>query len=103
MFGLSGISDRFCLGRVWFGSGRFWVNQFLVKYARHAKTSKFVKNFESVMVQFESIQISGLFFSEYISNVESNIDLNYSVQILNFRSSLLGLILVLGGHPYSNV
>ena len=47
MFGLSDISDRFSLGRVWFGSGRFRVNQILVKYARHAKTSNFVENFGS--------------------------------------------------------
>ena len=47
MFGLNDVSGRFGSGRVWFGSGRFRVNQFLVKYARNAKTSNFVENFGS--------------------------------------------------------
>ena len=45
MFGLNEISGRFGLGRVWFSSGQFLVNQFLVKCACHAKTSNFVENF----------------------------------------------------------
>jgi len=36
MFGLTDISGYFGLGRVWFRSGRFGVNQVLVKYTRHA-------------------------------------------------------------------
>ena len=37
MFGLSDISGRLGLGRVWFSSSGFQVNQILVKYACHAK------------------------------------------------------------------
>ena len=51
MFGLSDISGHFGLGRVLFGSGRFRVNQFLVKYACHAKTSNFVENFGSGFIR----------------------------------------------------
>ena len=60
MFGLSDISGRFGLGRVWFGSDRFRVNQFLMKYARHAKTSNFVENFGSGMGPGHSVRVSGL-------------------------------------------
>ena len=51
MFGLNDVS-----GRVWFGSGRFRVNQFLIKYARNVKTSNFVENFGSGMVRVGSGQ-----------------------------------------------
>ena len=56
MFGLNDVSGRFSSGRVWFGSGRFRFNQFLVKYARNAKTSNFVENFRSGMVRVNSGQ-----------------------------------------------
>ena len=62
---------RFGLDRVWLSSGRFRVNQFLVKYALHAKTSNFVENFESGMVRFGSIRISGPLSGEHISSVGS--------------------------------
>jgi len=58
---LNDISGRFGLGWVWFDSGRFRVNQFLVKYTRHAKTSNFVKKFGSGMVWCLSIRVSGQF------------------------------------------
>jgi len=54
MFRLNDISDRFGSGRVWFGSGQVRVNQCLVKYAPHAKTSNFVKIFRSGMVRVNS-------------------------------------------------
>ena len=66
MFWLSDISDLFSLSRVWVGSGRFRVNQFFVKYARHGKTSNFVENFESGMVRFWSIRTPGPLSCEHI-------------------------------------
>jgi len=68
MFGLSDISGRFGLGRVWFSSDRFWVNQFLMKCAHHAKTSNFVENLGSGMVRAGSIRVSG----EHISGLGSD-------------------------------
>jgi len=46
------VKWHFGLDRVWFSSGRFRVNQFLVKYARPAKTNNFVEYFGSDMVHF---------------------------------------------------
>ena len=43
-----------------FGSGQLWDNQFLVRETCHAKTSKFVRNFELDIVRFKSVRISGL-------------------------------------------
>ena len=76
MFGLNDISGRFGLGRVWFGSGRVRVNQFLVKYTRHAKTSNFVKKFGSGMVRFGSIRVSGPLSGKHISGVGSSMGLS---------------------------
>ena len=84
MFRLNEISGRFGLGRVWFGSGRFQINQFLVKYACHTKTSNFVENFGSGMVQFGSIRILGPLLGEHISGMGPG----YSVRV-----SGLGLVL----------
>ena len=81
MFGLNDISGRFDLGRVWFGSGRVWVNQFLIKYNRHAKRSNFVKNFGSGMVRFGSIRISGPLSGEHISSVGSGMGPGRSVRV----------------------
>ena len=89
MFRLSEISDRFGLGRVWFGSGRFRVNQFLVKYPRHTKTSNFVENFASGMVRFVSIWILGLFSGEHISGVGLGMGPGYLVRVSGLRSVLL--------------
>ena len=91
MFGLNDISGRFDLGRVWFGSGRFRVNQFLVKYARHAKTSNFLENFGSSMVRFGSIRVSGPLSGEHISGVGSGMGLGHSVRVLGLGSVLPGL------------
>ena len=76
------------LGRVWFGSGRFRLNQFLVKYACHAKTSNFVENFGSGMVRFASIRASGPLSSEHNSGVDLGMDSGRSVRV-----SDLGLVL----------
>ena len=71
MFGLNDILSRFDLGRVWFGSGRFQVNQFLAKYVRHTKTSDFVQSCGSGMVCFGSIRVLGPLSVEQISGVGS--------------------------------
>ena len=81
MFRLSDISGRFGLGRVWFGSGRFRVNQFLAKYVRHAKTSNFVENFGLGMVRLGSIRVSSPLSGEHISGVESGMGLGHSVRV----------------------
>ena len=91
MFGLNDISDRFGLGRVWFGSGRVRVNQFLVKYTRHTKTSNFVKNFGSGMVRFGSIRVSGPLSGEHISGVGSGMGPGRSVRVSGLGSVLPGL------------
>ena len=83
MFRLSDISGHFDLRRVWFGSDRFQVNQFLVKYARHAKTGNFVENSGSGMVRCGLIQVSG----EHISGVGSGMDPDRSVQVCFARST----------------
>jgi len=57
------------LGR--FGLGRFRVNQFLIKYARHVETSNFVKNFGSDIVRFGSVRVSDPLSGEHISGVGS--------------------------------
>ena len=92
MLGLSNISGRFGLGRVWFGSGRFRVNQFLVKYARHTKTSNFAENFGSGMVWVGSIRVSGPLSGEHISGVGSSMDPGHSVRVSGIGSVLPGLI-----------
>jgi len=89
MFGLSDISGRFGLGRLWFSSGRFRVDQFLVKYARHAKTSNFVENFRSGMVRIGSMWVSGRLSGACISGVVSGMGPGHS-----FRISGLGSVLV---------
>jgi len=76
MFGLNDISGRFGLGRIWFGVR---VNQFLVKYARHAKTNNFSKNFGSDMIRFGSIRVSEPLLSEHISDIRSGMNLDRSV------------------------
>ena len=91
IFGLSEILGRFGLGRVWFGSGRFRVIQFLVKYARHAKISNFVKNFRPNMVRFGSIRISDLLSGEHIPSVGSGMDPGSLVQISGLESVFPGL------------
>jgi len=91
MFGLNDILGHFSLGRVWFGSGRVRANQFLVKYTRHAKTSNFMKNFGSGMVQFGSIRVSGSLSGEHISGVGSGMGLGRSVRISGPGSVLPGL------------
>ena len=58
-----------------------WGQLILVKYARHAKTSNFVKNFGSDMVRFGSFWVSGLLSSEHISGVGSGMDMDRSVWI----------------------
>jgi len=70
-FGLNDILGRFGLDRVWFSPGRVQVNQLLVKYAHHAKTSNFVKNFGSGMIRFGSIQVSNPLSDKHISGVRS--------------------------------
>ena len=80
-FGLSEISRRFGLGQVWLGLGQFLANQFLVKYARHAKISNFAENFESSMVRFVSIRVSNSLSSEHISSVRSDMDSDRLVQV----------------------
>jgi len=74
MFGLSDISGRFGLGRVWFGSGGFRIRQFLVKYTRHVKTNNFVEN--SGRARFSSAQFGFQvhFLGEYILDVGSGMD-----------------------------
>ena len=91
MFGLNKISGRFGLGRVWFGSDQFRVNQFLVKYACHAKTSNFVENCRSDMVWFGPILISGPLLVEHIPGVRSNMGPGRSVRVSDFGSVLPGL------------
>ena len=59
-----------------FGLDQVRANRFLVQYTCHAKISNSVENFESSMVQFESIQISGLLANKHISNVESDMSLD---------------------------
>ena len=86
MFGLNEISGRFGSGRVWFVSGQFRVNQFLVTYACHAKTSNFVENFGSSMVWFGSIRVSGPLSGENISGVGSDMGPGHSVWVLGFGS-----------------
>ena len=81
MFRLNDISYRFGLGRVWFGSGRFRVNQFLAKHARHAKTSNFMEKFGSGMVRFGLIRVSGPLSDEHISDVGSNMGPGHSVRV----------------------
>ena len=94
MFGLSDISGRFDLSRVWFGSGRFRVNQFLVKYVRHAKTSNFVENFGLCMVRVGSIWVSGPLSGEHISGVGSGMGPGHSVRVSGLGSVLPGLTVV---------
>jgi len=91
IFGLNEISGRFGLGRVWFGSGRFRLNQFLVKYACHAKTSNFVENFGSGMVRFGSIRVSSALSGEHISSVGSGMGPGRSVRVSSLGSVLPGL------------
>ena len=91
MFGSSDISGHFSLGRVWFCSGRFRVNQFLIKYARHAKTSNFVENFASGMVRFGSIRVSGPLSGEHISGFGSGMGPGRSVRVSGLGSVLSGL------------
>ena len=49
--------------------GRFRVNEFLSQYACHAKTSNFVENFGSSMVQFRSIRLSCPFSGQHILDI----------------------------------
>ena len=70
----------------------FRVNQFLVKYACHAKISNFVEKFGSGMIRFMSIPISGPLLDEHILNVESGIGPSRSVQVLGLGSVLPYLI-----------
>ena len=72
MFRLSDISGRFGLDQVWFDLGRFRINQFLVKYVRHAKTSNFVEDFGSGMARFGSIRVLSSLPSEHISDIGSS-------------------------------
>ena len=76
------------MGQIWFGSGRVRVNQFLVKYARHAKISNFVKNFESNMVWFGSIRISCPLSDKPLSYVGSGMSPSCSIRILGLDSVL---------------
>ena len=76
---------------VWFEYGSVRVNQFLVKYTRHAKTSNFMKNFGSGMVRFGSIPISGPVSGEHISGVGSSMSLGCSVWVLGLGLVLPGL------------
>ena len=62
-----------------------------MKYARHAKTSNFVENFESSMVRFGSIQVSGPLSGEHISGVRSDMGLGHSVRASNLGSVLPSL------------
>ena len=80
------------MGRVWLSSGRFRVNQFLVKYARHAKTSNFLENFGSGTVWFGSIRVSGLLSGEHISGVGSGMGPGRSVRVSGLGSVLPGLV-----------
>ena len=98
MFGLNEILDHFGLSRVWFSSGRFWVNQFLVKYACHAKTSNFVENFGSGMVRFGAIQVSG-----QLSGVGSGMDPSRSVRISGLGSVLPDLAMVILTSPWVSI
>ena len=91
IFGLSDISGRFNLGRVWFGSSRFRVNQFLFKYTRHAKISNFVENFESGMIRFGSIRFSDPLSGEHISGIGSSMGPSHSVRVSGLGSVLPGL------------
>jgi len=91
MFGLIEISGCFGLGRVWFASGQLRVNQFLVKYTCHAKTSNFVENFGSDMVRFRLIWVSGPLLGEHISGVGSGMGTGRSVRVSGFESVLPGL------------
>jgi len=86
MFGLSDILGCFGLGWVWFGSGGFWVNQFLIKYACHAKTSNFVENFSSGMIRFGSIRVSNPLSGEHISDVESSMGPGLSIRVSGLGS-----------------
>ena len=81
IFGLNEISGRFSLGQVWFGSGPFRINQFLVKYACHAKTSNFAENFGSSMVRFGLIRVLDPLSGEHISGVGSGMGPSRSVQV----------------------
>jgi len=92
MFGLNDILHHLGLGRVWFGSRQFQVNQFLVKHARHAKTSNFVENFGSSMAQLGSIRISGLLSGEHISGVGSGMHPSCSVRVSDLGLVLPGLV-----------
>ena len=83
------------MGQVWLGSSRFWVNQFLVKYARHAKRSNFEENFGLGMVRHRSTRISGLLSGKHILDVGSGMDPDRSVRVSGLRSVLLGLIIII--------
>jgi len=65
----------------------------LVKYTCHVKTSNFVENFGSSIVQFGSIRVSGPLSGEHISGVGSGVDPGRSVRISGLRSVLPGLIM----------
>ena len=76
---------------VWVGYGSVRVNQFLVKYTHHAKTSNFVKTFGSGMVRFGSIRVSGPLSGDHISGVGSGMDPDRSVRVSGLGSVLPGL------------
>ena len=78
--------------RVQYGSVR--VNQFLINYACHAKTSNFIENFGSGMVRFGSIRFSGPLSGEHISDVELSIGSGRSIRISGLRSVLSYLLLL---------
>ena len=78
---------RFRVVSVWIGYGSVRVNQFLVKYVCHAKTSN-----GSGMVRFGSIRVSGPLSREHISDVGSGMDPGRSVQVSDLGSVLPGLI-----------
>ena len=92
MFGLNDISGCFDLSRIWFYSGGFRVNQFLVKYVRHAKISNFAENFGSSIIRFGSIRISGPLSGEHISAIGLDMGPHYSVRVSDLKSVLPGLV-----------
>ena len=84
---------RFWIVSVWVGYGLVRVNQFLVKYACHAKISNYVENFGSGMVQFVSIRISGPLLDEPISDGGSSMNPDCSVQVSGLGSRVGFVIL----------
>ena len=91
MFRLSDILGHFNLGLVWFDSGQFRVDQFLVKCTHHAKTRNFLKKFGWSMIRFRSIKVSGPLSGEHIMGVGSGIGPGCLVQVSGLRSVLPSL------------